>query len=120
MNERIDKEDQRREKSSKSNEKIDFKSLEGHLYERKTLLERIRSNFESENICIIKGESGVGKSTLARQYAEKCVNVYRYKKVYMMMVSDEVVEESIRTFANGLRINLSRFDDFGMYMTLVS
>ena len=69
-------------------------------------MDTIQSCSNAQNVCIITGESGVGKSVIARQYAEKCVKSKRFKNVHLVNAADDKIEESIRSFACSMGLNI--------------
>lgn len=56
-------------------------------------------------MCIIRGPSGVGKSIMARQFAQDCVDQKAFKQVYEINAADDKIEASMRNFATGMGID---------------
>lgn len=80
--------------------------LPDFIFKRNLILENIKSVLEVKNICILRGSSGVGKSIIAREFEQNCINQEVFKQVYEINAADDKIEASMHSFAAGMGIDI--------------
>ena len=70
-----------------------------HLFQRTTIIKRIETSLEECGFCVVRGESGIGKSYLASQFSKQALEKKKFKHVLVINVSDDNIEKSIHNIA---------------------
>ena len=102
MNRQQTRQNLRRLQSQVSQTSADI--LPDFTFKRESIHKLIKSIFKDNNMCIIRGQSGVGKSIMARRFAQDCVDQNVFKHVYEINAADDKIEASMRNFATGMGI----------------
>ena len=81
-------------------------NLPKYYFKRHTVLTKIASALMDGNLCIMSGESGIGKTVTASQFAEECTKTKQFKRVYKFNAADDHIEESLKNFVCTMGIDV--------------
>ena len=70
------------------------------------ILKRIETSLEDYGFCVLRGESGIGKSYLASQFATQAVDKKKFKNVLVVNVSDDNIEKSMHNIAQEMGLDI--------------
>ena len=91
--------------STNAEEEVENQCLPDYFFERTSITNAINSILNDLHTCVIRGPAGVGKSVIARQYAEKYIKNKEFKKVFEINASDDKIEECMSRFAHEMGIS---------------
>ena len=65
------------------------------IFPRRNVIGTIETALQKYGVCILKGESGIGKSFISQKFLKKATHEHKFKRIFVVNVSDSNIDKSM-------------------------